>query len=865
MIRLSLTLFSAIIGTAYCSAGAPQSLRPDPSVIAAWKAAGATFGWMTVDALGRADFVPSGSQLADDADGSEAYPGGANAATFPAFRYDLPLFGSMARLPPPAVPFGLVVRSVPKDADLKEVARFKQLRVLRLEEAARREGSWRAGSLKELAALEALEALDCDAVSEQQNGELTNLKQLKSIHLKLSNATTQAIDDVAKLTQLETLSLDFTSPYTRADSDAALEELARVWRGQRLHRLILNLASTHLTEAGLKALAGLRQAELTLNLAPNRLGSASYKALARLDQLRSVGLSNADVTDADLKELAAIQRLEELFLAETKVTDAGMPELARLSHLQRLDLFRTGLTNAGVKALTALPALKSLGLGSTKTTAACLKDVATFKRLERLWLPDSVRDADLKQLAGMNLTSLLVPDNAQTDIGLTYYLAAIRPSPDLNLAFWHVSDVSMKDVGRQKQLRALDLSYTQVTDVGLAELVGLDKLRFLDVTGTEATEVGARSLTRKIPGLQVRGAVRSVARDRIGEAHPPLAALRKWHPADTVRMLTFAANGKTLLSLGTESSQLWDVRTGEALRSYDDFPPRTHGELPIFDPFAVSGDGRWVALGPVLVEVATGTTRTLKGTAVDELTNAALSFSPDGQMLALGSVFGNIHVWDIATGKELHRLRWQQMEHCALVFSRDGKLLAAGSSDRRIGLWEVASAQKLRVLGQAQPFEPVNRLLFSGDGIVLASCTPNGPCSLWEVASGKHLSELPEHEVAMDFSPRGRLLASWGVTDYVIHLRDVATRQERPLKGHSEEITAIAFSPDGKTLASASRDRTFRLWDVATGKQRFILRQQKEAVEAMTFSPDGKLLASFPGPEDQIQLWDPVTGKEIGR
>jgi WD40 repeat protein len=93
----------------------------------------------------------------------------------------------------------------------------------------------------------------------------------------------------------------------------------------------------------------------------------------------------------------------------------------------------------------------------------------------------------------------------------------------------------------------------------------------------------------------------------------------------------------------------------------------------------------------------------------------------------------------------------------------------------------------------------------------------------------------------------------------------VATRQERPLKGHSEEIATFAFSPDGKTLASASRDRTLRLWDVTTGKQRFILRQQKEAIEAMTFSPDGKLLASFPGPEDQIQLWDPATGKEIVR
>jgi WD40 repeat protein len=29
----------------------------------------------------------------------------------------------------------------------------------------------------------------------------------------------------------------------------------------------------------------------------------------------------------------------------------------------------------------------------------------------------------------------------------------------------------------------------------------------------------------------------------------------------------------------------------------------------------------------------------------------------------------------------------------------------------------------------------------------------------------------------------------------------------------------VAFSSDGKTLASGSRNKTIKLWDVATGKQ----------------------------------------------
>jgi WD40 repeat protein len=344
-----------------------------------------------------------------------------------------------------------------------------------------------------------------------------------------------------------------------------------------------------------------------------------------------------------------------------------------------------------------------------------------------------------------------------------------------------------------------------------------------------------------------------------------------------VRTLAFVGDGKKLLSLGTDGSELWDVATGKLLRAYKQFPPRRAGELPLVAPFALSADGSFVAFGSLdepgltVLDVATGKElRRLKGLADTEAVNVSIDFSDDGCLLALGGVPGIIHVWEVSTGKELHRLHWQDMENSELAFSRDRKLLAAGSRHGGMALWEIATGKQLRTLGRQEPFETVSSLKFSRDGIVLASRTPNGTFRLWNVATGKLLFEIPKDELSFDmiFSPNGRLIASWGASDNVIRLRDIATHKERGLEGHSDLVKLAAFSPDGKTLASSSSDRTLRFWDVDTRRERLVRKQETEGefsgvIEFFAFSPDGKILASIPGPNNRIQLWNAADGKEI--
>ena len=74
----------------------------------------------------------------------------------------------------------------------------------------------------------------------------------------------------------------------------------------------------------------------------------------------------------------------------------------------------------------------------------------------------------------------------------------------------------------------------------------------------------------------------------------------------------------------------------------------------------------------------------------------SMSFSPDGQILAIGTDNGPIYLWSTAThqiiGKPLiGHTNWVQ----TLDFSSDGRLLASGSADDTIRLWNVATQEAI--------------------------------------------------------------------------------------------------------------------------------------------------------------------------
>ena len=233
----------------------------------------------------------------------------------------------------------------------------------------------------------------------------------------------------------------------------------------------------------------------------------------------------------------------------------------------------------------------------------------------------------------------------------------------------------------------------------------------------------------------------------------------------------------------------------------------------------------------------------------------AISFSPDGRLLAVASGVG-VWVYDVENPERLTLLPVELVN--AVSFSPDGTLLASGSGGK-ITLWDVASGSPTATFG-----DPVGakNVAFSPDGSSLAYIGSGGQLGLWDVGTGTLIHNFPAtRNLSVAFSPDGITLAS-GAEDETARLWDLRSRSNTDiLPGHGGYVESVAFSPDSSTLASASWDGNIRLWDLASGLTSAILEHRGQ-VKCVSFSPDGATLGSGAW-HRTVRLWDTETGRNI--
>jgi WD40 repeat protein len=110
------------------------------------------------------------------------------------------------------------------------------------------------------------------------------------------------------------------------------------------------------------------------------------------------------------------------------------------------------------------------------------------------------------------------------------------------------------------------------------------------------------------------------------------------------------------------------------------------------------------------------------------------AFSPDGELLALGSTDGSVRLWDATSGKMVRELKAGNAVS-RLRFSSDGKLLASGSADGSVRLWNPGDGSKL--FEATAHTKTVNGIAFSADGRSLATGSADKTIRLWSVVDKK--------------------------------------------------------------------------------------------------------------------------------
>jgi len=291
----------------------------------------------------------------------------------------------------------------------------------------------------------------------------------------------------------------------------------------------------------------------------------------------------------------------------------------------------------------------------------------------------------------------------------------------------------------------------------------------------------------------------------------------------------------------------------------------------------------------------------------------SISFSNDGSMIAVGSINGEVSIWDLESGKLVSNIKMvkpismrtlsdsfqvnsveytpddQFLAICYkngvinyfsmnnqsnilaveqypgaydIEISQDQKFLYVANGQNTIYKWDIEKKQKV---DEFYNHSFVKEISLSKDGSYLLAAGSQNAVYLWDIISERIIysfSDLGAPVGDVDFSNNDQF-AIIGLENGNIKIYKIPSYNElfenateiSSLEGNQDKINSISYSPVSDQFASSSWDNSLVIWDFYSSEELFHLDYSMKKINMMYFSPLGDWLVTSHD-ESIVRVWD---------